>query len=359
VSRPEPLPRDAADRRRLGRQLAVDGLVASALTGSEAGRTAAAAPDAAAGSMASRLRTRRRRGMGLFWPAACAAAAACALAVFWHFGTDAGPRPLDGDIRTEDGQTAASLSTGQWYRAGSEGARLSAPGGGSIEISGETVFAPLQRGVMLRSGEVTGRELASAELRAGPLAARAAAPGTSVLLARPAGAEPDEAAVAVLSGRALAGRGTPGASLSAGHVLACGWGVEPRPFAAGELRALIEERRGALAGRGECDRYQGILGEYAASVERMRRELQGLPPGTPEAEAMESRIASLTECAAAHQRRVPQLKADAAEHARIDRREAFLDRVIRESRTGQPTATAAVHGPESPACGVLMASTSP
>jgi tetrahydromethanopterin S-methyltransferase subunit G len=134
--------------------------------------------------------------------------------------------------------------------------------------------------------------------------------------------------------------------------------VEPRPFEVGELRSLLEEKRQALASRGEIARYEGIVGEYAQRIGEFRRELREIPTDSPEAGFLKSRIENLADCTAAHQRRVPQLKADAAEHARIDRRQDFLDRAVRSGQEQDPS-TAAVPEPELPASGGPFANAPP
>jgi hypothetical protein len=342
------LPESAADRRRLGRQLAVDSLVRAALVPSSA-------------EVASR-RVRRtvRPARGWSWRGRLAAAAAVLIAasagvVIFRLQHDpAGLRVESGDVFGAAGRRAA----GQFYRAGTAGARLAVPDGGRLELAAGTGFRPTAGGLDLAGGELIGRGLARAGFRAGPLSASAAAAGTSLMLMRATEPGADEAAVVVMSGRVRASGGAGSAELAPGQDLACGWGVEPRPLTVGEIRELLEKRRSALTGRGESERYDGILGEYDRSLAEMQRELRSLGAGTTEAEWLARRIESLADCAAAHRRRVPQLRADAAEHTRLDHRQAFLDRAVQASCA--PTSpTAAVHGPESPACGGPLASAPP
>ena len=315
------LPEGAGERRKLGRQIAVDGLVRVALASS------AAAARRAPG------RRYRRPESAWGWKKRLAAvaaglisAAAGGLIVLWLHGGAGGLRVESGEV-TNGGRATGRLAAGKHYRAGAQGARLVAPGGGKLELAGGASFTPTASGLELANGEVIGRKLSRAELRAGPLRAESA--GASLALMRLAENGADEAAVVVFSGRVRADAGRGDAALSAGQALACGWGVEPRVLAVEDLKAALARQRQALAPPGEVAKYHGIVREYAGRLDDFRRQLQSAQAGSPQAGELQSRIDSLADCQAAHERRLVGLDADAAENARIDRRVDFLDRAMR------------------------------
>jgi len=338
------MPGNSSERRALGRQMAVDGLVRAALARSGAAE-------------------RSRPVHGSAWPgpgwswrkrlataAAAVAAAAGGLLALWLHG-EAGGFTVESGHVYEGGRPVGTLAAGRRYQAGELGAKLAAPGGGRLGLSGGTSFTPTALGVEIERGEVFGHRVAKAEFRAGPI--RAEASGASLALMRLAESGADEAAVVVLSGRVRADCGGGHCALAAGQVLAWGWGVKPGPLAIADLQAALAAQRRALAPAGEAAKYRGIVGEYAERLAGFRREMQDLAAGSPEAEWLQSRIGSLADCQAAHQRRLPALDADAAEGARIARRAAFLDRAVRAGREDSLTAA---FGPELPAGGGLLSS---
>ena len=164
----------------------------------------------------------------------------------------------------------------------------------------------------------------------------------------------EEAAVAVLSGRAMAGLSRPDNRLETGWVLAWGWGTGTTPQPIAELKAVLVARRAGLAPASESERYRGIVSEYAQRLTGFRQDLGKLPSDGAEAEALRGRIGSLDDCRSAHDRRLAELEADGAERVRIDRRIDFLDRAaawISESKV----AAAPVSRPESPGGGWPLA----
>ena len=339
------LPEGAGERRRLGRQIAVDGLVRVALAGS-----AAAAHRAPA-------RRYRRPNSAWSWKKRLAAvaaglvsAAAGGLIVLWLHGGAGGLRVESGEV-SNGGRAVGTLAAGKHYRAGAQGARLAAPGGGKLSLSGGASFTPTATGLELASGEVIGRKLSRAELRAGPLRAESA--GASLALMRLAENGLDEAAVVVFAGRVRADAGGGGVAVAAGQALAVGWGVEPRALAVEDLKAALARQRQALAPPGEAAKYHQITREYAGRLEDFRRQLQSAQAGSPQAGELQSRIESLADCQAAHQRRLAGLDADAAEGARIDRRVDFLDRAMRD---GQDNALISAFDPGHPEGGQVWLS---
>ena len=342
----------ASERRRLGRQMAVEGLLRAALAGQDR-RAAQPAPQR------PRRRVRPgRRSRAWIGVAAALAAAAAALLVVVRMHPTAGHsmQVLRGRITCE-GRTVERLEPGRPYFAGPEGARLASDGGGSVELSAGSSFMLAKAGALeLCGGELFGDDVSGAAFQAGGLRARTE-PGARADLAIMCDISKtsrEEAAVAVLSGRALAGLSRPDGSMEAGWVLAWGWGTGTTPQPIAELKAVLVARRAGLAPASESDRYRGIVSEYAERLAGFRQELGKLPSDGAEAEALRGRIESLADCRSAHDRRLAELEADGAERVRIDRRIDFLDRAAARISESKVAATP-VSRPESPGGGWPLA----